>query len=198
MVGKPLWCYMIRAGIDLITVWSDQAHLDLHRPEDYCQPFIVKRDPVVGRWFQKSDRFFFYKFVSSARLTLKTFRARFLILVHCARYTVASRDIPACQLILREAPVVHGPYTKTTPVCLSCYAKVRELIGFVYKLRSGGMGCFPKWFQYRKGVCLWETQKVIKQLNVSFIICSHIGVVNNIFFFSNAKYIWSGLDPLVL
>ena len=37
---------------------------------------------------------------------------------------MASRDIPACQLILREAPAVHGPYTKTTPVCLSCYAKV--------------------------------------------------------------------------
>ena len=23
----------------------------LHRPDDYCQPFIVKRDPVVGRFF---------------------------------------------------------------------------------------------------------------------------------------------------
>ena len=101
--------------------------------------------------------------------------------MHCARYTVASRDIPACQLILREAPVVHGPYTKTTPVCLSCYAKVRELIGVVYNLRYSGMGCFPIWFQYRKGVCLWGTQKVIKQLNVSFIICSHIGVLNIIF-----------------
>ena len=28
-----------------------QAHRMLHRPEDYCQPFIVKRDPVVGRCF---------------------------------------------------------------------------------------------------------------------------------------------------
>ena len=28
---------------------NHQAHLKLHRPEDYCQPFIVKRDPVVGR-----------------------------------------------------------------------------------------------------------------------------------------------------
>ena len=123
--------------------------------------------------------------------------------MHCARYTVASRDIPACQLILREAPVVHGPYTKTTPVCLSCYAKVRELIGFVYKLRSGGMGCFPKWFQYRKGVCLWGTQKVIKQLSlVSFIKCSHEGIE---YHFSSSPMqtknwgeIWSGLDPQVL
>ena len=50
----------------------------------------------------------------------------------CIRYTVASRDIPACQLILREAPAVHGPYTKTTPVCLSCYAKVGLPIHFFH------------------------------------------------------------------
>ena len=40
------------------------------------------------------------------------------------RYMVASRDIPACQLILREAPALQGPYSRTSPVCLQCYAKV--------------------------------------------------------------------------
>ena len=53
-----------------------------------------------------------------------------LLLMMMPRYTVASRDIPACQLILREPPALHGPYTKTTPVCLSCYAKVRLLVQY--------------------------------------------------------------------
>ena len=65
-----------------------QDHFIIHRPEDYCFPFLVKCDPKVGR------------------------------------YIVASRDIGPCEPILREAPAVMGPYTPSSPLCLSCYAPV--------------------------------------------------------------------------
>ena len=93
-----------------------KAHRVLHRPDDYCQPFIVKRDPVVGRFFFFPPFTIIYDFKYAGSD----------VWIRVARYTVASRDIPACQLILREDPAVHGPYTKTTPVCLSCYAKVMD------------------------------------------------------------------------
>lgn len=68
--------------------YCSQEHLDVHRPENYCHPFKVLKDPVVGR------------------------------------YTVASRDIKPCELILSERPAVSGPYTRTGPICLQCYAQV--------------------------------------------------------------------------
>ena len=40
------------------------------------------------------------------------------------RYCVASRDIAPCEVILREAPAVVGPYTPTSPLCLTCFAGV--------------------------------------------------------------------------
>ena len=67
-----------------------QEHFSIHRSSqlDYCYPFIVKTDPLAGR------------------------------------YCVASRDIAPCEIILREAPAVLGPYTPTSPLCLTCYAGV--------------------------------------------------------------------------
>lgn len=40
------------------------------------------------------------------------------------RYVVASRDIAPCEVILRENPAVVGPYTPTTPLCLTCFRTV--------------------------------------------------------------------------
>jgi len=70
--------------------YCSKEHYVIHRPDDYCYPFIVKTDPdpVVGR------------------------------------YVVASRDIKPCEPILRETPAVIGPYTPTSPLCLSCYSSV--------------------------------------------------------------------------
>ena len=40
------------------------------------------------------------------------------------RFLVASRDIKPCELILRELPAVFGPYTPTSPLCLTCFTKL--------------------------------------------------------------------------
>ena len=39
-------------------------------------------------------------------------------------YMVAVRDIKPMELILRENPVVVGPYTQTTPQCVECCGSV--------------------------------------------------------------------------
>ena len=39
-------------------------------------------------------------------------------------YMVAVRDIKQMEVVLREEPVVVGPYTQTTPQCLQCCRKV--------------------------------------------------------------------------
>ena len=117
----------------------------LHRPDDYCQPFIVKRDPVVGRFFFFPPFTIIYDFKYAGSD----------VWIRVARYTVASRDIPACQLILREEPAVHGPYTKTTPVCLSCYAKV---IFFEWIINDGSedIGCpWSEGFTPRQSCCVF-------------------------------------------
>ena len=46
----------------------------------------------------------------------------FIIIIR--RYCVASRDIAPCEVVLREAPAVMGPYTPTSPLCLTCYTNV--------------------------------------------------------------------------
>lgn len=40
------------------------------------------------------------------------------------RYMVASRDLKAGDVILREDPIVVGPKQVTEPVCLGCYKRV--------------------------------------------------------------------------
>ena len=39
-------------------------------------------------------------------------------------FMVAVRDIKPMEVVLREMPVVVGPYTQTSPQCLQCCAKV--------------------------------------------------------------------------
>ena len=60
--GLEMFNFLVRRNIGYISIvfWEfeqilttdniyPQDHFTIHRPDNYCHPFIVKRDPAVGR-----------------------------------------------------------------------------------------------------------------------------------------------------